>query len=183
MPMPSVTLWSVKPRTRKVPSAAAPVANAEPIARPSPKLWIADAERDRGRERHPLRAAALAAPDGQQQQGGERGDQPDQGPAVEARRRLARELERLLERVDEEEQEQADGKREREVVHVAAPGLERRVEEHPERHRQDADEQADEAERAQAVGPASPRHVDRVLEGDAGLGSITTWCASPSTHG
>ena len=38
MPMPSVMLWSVKPSTRKVPSPAAPAANAAPMASPSPRL-------------------------------------------------------------------------------------------------------------------------------------------------
>ena len=38
MPSPSVTLWTMKPTIRNVPSASSPTANDEPMARPSPRL-------------------------------------------------------------------------------------------------------------------------------------------------
>ena len=95
------------------------------------------------------------------------------------------ELERLLQRIDQEKQEQPDGERQREVEGAAAAGLERRVEQHPERHRHDADEQADQAERPQAAaGRRRHGHVDGVLERRRRLRlSSTTWCVSPCTQG
>src|SRR4029453_11726556 len=36
---PSVVLWIANPTTRKLPSASAPIADAEPIANPPPRVW------------------------------------------------------------------------------------------------------------------------------------------------
>ena len=88
---------------------------------------------------------------------------------MKARRRLGRQLQRLLQRVDQEEQQEPDRQRQREVEGAPAAGLERRVEQHAQRHRHDADEQADQPERLQAAaGRRRHRHVDRVLERHAG---------------
>ena len=68
MPRPSVTLWTMKPTIRKVPSASSPSANDEPIASPSPRLCrpmptatsVASAEpAERARASPPRRGARL----------------------------------------------------------------------------------------------------------------------------
>ena len=156
-------------------------ADRQPLA----EVVDADAERDRGRERHPLEPAALAAPERQQEHRGERGDQPDHGPAVEARCRLPRQLERLLERVDQKEQEQPDGERQREIEGGAAAGSAA-----PDRTASRARPAG--RRRTGRPGPSAPR-LPRVGVGTATSMvcskatplrlSITTWCVSPCTQG
>ena len=62
MPMPSVTLWMVKPMTRKVASAAEPVARAAPTASPSPRLCRPMPNAMKVASRKPSGATPLARP-------------------------------------------------------------------------------------------------------------------------
>ncbi len=57
---PSVVLWSAKPTTSAAPSASEPTAYAEPIARPSPRLWRPIPSATRKAARSPWSAPSLA---------------------------------------------------------------------------------------------------------------------------
>ena len=137
----------MNPITRNAPSWSSPVENDVPIARPSPRLWTpmpsatrkasarpghpgAAARETRGEERHPERA------------GGDP-EEHETRPAERGRER-GLELERLGERLDAEEGQQAARERHerREPARVGAP--ERRQPEQAERDRHDADEEPDE---------------------------------------
>jgi hypothetical protein len=74
---------------------------------------------------------------------------------------LAGDLEPFLDRVDQQEQQQADRQGERELEPLEAAAPQRRVEQHAERHRHDPDEQSDRGEQPQlAPGQARRRQCD-----------------------
>ena len=60
MPMPSVTLWSVKPMTRKVPSPADTGREGRADRKTLAKIVQADTDGDIGGERQPGRSPAVS---------------------------------------------------------------------------------------------------------------------------
>ena len=92
-----------------------------------------------------------------------------------------------LERVDEQEEEQADGERQHEASCAAGPAARmRRIGEEAERHRHDAEEQADERQLAErgAASRAAARATSIVCSKATPVAvRRTMWCVSPSTQG
>ena len=146
IPRPSVTLCTMKPITRNAPSWSSPVANDVPIASPSPRLWtpipIATSRasasplrptrpRESLAERNVMPSALAARP-----------SRTSPGPP-NAGGSAAWSVERLEQRLDAEERQQAGGEGHERGDPGRARPAERRQPEQAERHGDDADEQAD----------------------------------------
>ena len=165
MPRPSVTLWTMKPTIRKVPRASSPTANDDPMARPSPRLCrpmptaISDARASpwrgcaAGAGLRSARREALGDP--RQGQIARRHPQQHQpGPAERAGQpRL--ELQRLRQRVDGQEGEEAarEGHERGQQARIRAP--QRRQPQHPQADGDHAHEEADQGVAAHAAAARS----------------------------
>ncbi len=121
----------------------------------------------------PGRGAAAAAQPGAEtvdgEIGGDRGEQQQHRPLERARHRLGR-LAALVQRVDEEEDQQPDRQGQHEVEAAPPEPPQQRVPEQADRHRQHADVEADQREDAEQPAAGARRlhrHRDLVIEGDA----------------
>ena len=140
-------------------------ADGEPLA----EIVQPDAERDEGREREALGGAAAAAADHHQREEGGQRAEPDQDARLQARGGAGRDLEPLLEGIDQQERQEPQGQREDELEPAARAGAHQRIEHHAEPDRHDADEQPDHAvdqEIARREGRGRQRDLDRVIERD-----------------
>ena len=140
MPRPSVTLWIMKPTIRNVPSVSSPTPNDVPMARPSPRLCrpmptatsVASARPETAPFRRDVRAARRTSSSGSSS-ATPSSTRPGP-PSVAGQRRL--QLERLEQRLDAEERQQAGRQRHErgQPLRVGAP--QRRQPEQAERDRQ-----------------------------------------------
>ena len=122
MPMPSVTLWMAKPTTRKVASAAAPVASAAPTARPSPRLCRPMPSAMKKASASALRRAARRGGRWPRRtSSGQRRDDQNSDVAAAAGRAPRRRARAPRQRVDEQEQQQPDGQRQQEASGAGPP--------------------------------------------------------------
>ena len=110
----------------------------------------ANAERDEAGERHAARRRTAPTAEAEQHGGGEKRGDPDQRLAAKAAEGFSAKLEALAERVDHQEDEQADGQRQQEAQRAGTGLAYRWISEQADRDGREAEQQSDERQASSA---------------------------------